>query len=108
MERNGVSNGVIANNGMTVTNGTAPAKVKAANNAAGNGKSVDKFVMEALDLIVMEGLHKGKDKNTPVINFKTPDELLDLIDFKVGEKPVSHDRLLELCKDVFRYSVKTG
>ena len=43
-----------------------------------------------------------------VVEFKHPEELWKLVDFKLENKPTNNDHLLDTCKNIIKYSVKTG
>ena len=48
------------------------------------------------------------DANLPIVEFKNPSELKEVIDFKVKNKGVSEHDFLELIDKYLEYSVKTG
>jgi len=44
-----------------------------------------------------------------VCEFKQPEELKQILaDLEIGEAPASADRLLDMCKKIIKYSVKSG
>lgn len=43
-----------------------------------------------------------------VCEWRSPEQLKQLLDLEMRDTGEPHDRLLELCKDVIRYSVKTS
>ncbi|ELU04085.1 hypothetical protein CAPTEDRAFT_93585, partial [Capitella teleta] len=43
-----------------------------------------------------------------VVDFKFPKELSALIDLKLSEEASEQTTLVDLCKKIFQYSVKTG
>jgi len=53
-------------------------------------------------------LEDNKDANRPIVEFKTPSELKEVIDFEVKNKGVSEHDFLELIDKYLEYSVKTG
>ncbi|KAM6169241.1 LOW QUALITY PROTEIN: acidic amino acid decarboxylase GADL1 [Rhynchocyon petersi] len=73
-----------------------------------DAKAGEKFVEEACRLIMEEVVLKATDVNQKVCEWQPPEQLKQLLDLEmrdVGEPP---HRLLELCQDVIRYSVKTN
>ncbi|KAJ8309070.1 hypothetical protein KUTeg_013944 [Tegillarca granosa] len=67
----------------------------------------NQFLDELYDMMIKEGFEKSRDRNTKVVEFKHPKELKQLIDLEVN-KPTDDDRLLNICKDIIKYSVRTG
>ncbi|XP_069735055.1 cysteine sulfinic acid decarboxylase [Phaenicophaeus curvirostris] len=66
------------------------------------------FLREALQILLEEGVRKGTDVAQKVCEWKEPEELRELLDLELrshGERP---EELLERCRLVLRYSVKTG
>ncbi|KAB0405174.1 hypothetical protein E2I00_011894 [Balaenoptera physalus] len=78
-----------------------------------NGPSTDarageKFVEEACRLIMEEVVLKATDINEKVCEWRPPEQLKQLLDLELRDTGEPHQRLLELCQDVIRYSVKTS
>jgi len=95
-------NGFKLKDGLKNGNGVAPT-------AAQDKNSKDfEFLKQVFDLTLEEGYRQVKNREVPVINFKNPTELRELIDFNLRDQPEDNEKLLDHCKDVFRYSVKTG
>ncbi|PKP14309.1 MAG: glutamate decarboxylase [Bacteroidetes bacterium HGW-Bacteroidetes-3] len=53
-------------------------------------------------------LESNNDKTQPIVKFKNPSELKEVIDFEIGKKGVSENEFLELIDKYLEYSVKTG
>ena len=53
-------------------------------------------------------LESNSDANQPIVEFKTPSELKEVIDFEVEDKGISEHDFLELIDKYLEYSVKTG
>ncbi len=49
-----------------------------------------------------------KKEGTPVVDFKTPDELQQLMDFTVKDEGISHIKFNDLMQQYLQYSVRTG
>ncbi|XP_075580983.1 LOW QUALITY PROTEIN: cysteine sulfinic acid decarboxylase [Pelecanus crispus] len=67
----------------------------------------EEFLQEAFQVLLDEAVRKGTDVTEKVCDWKEPRELRELLDLELrsgGEPP---ERLLERCRDLIRYSVKT-
>ncbi|MFK5957384.1 MAG: pyridoxal-dependent decarboxylase [Lutibacter sp.] len=53
-------------------------------------------------------LESNNDTNQPIVPFKTPSELKEVIDFNIDKNGVSEQEFLELVDKYLEYSVKTG
>ncbi|XP_048733038.2 cysteine sulfinic acid decarboxylase-like [Ostrea edulis] len=84
---NGVSNG--HSNGMAGT------------------ETKHQFLDELYKMMVKDAYDGMKNRGSKVVEFKHPKELEAMLDLTL-RKQTSDDRLLEICKDVIKYSVKTG
>lgn len=66
------------------------------------------FIDDVKKLAVDEALVKGSDRQTKVVDFKYPEELTKLLQLEIRKGPSSHKELLDICKTVIDYSVKTS
>ncbi|XP_039266440.2 cysteine sulfinic acid decarboxylase-like [Styela clava] len=66
------------------------------------------FLYDITKLAIEEAWEKPRDVETPVVNFKSPKELLEAMDFNLQDEPTDNSTLLDHCKDILHYSVKTG
>ncbi|XP_055985577.1 acidic amino acid decarboxylase GADL1 isoform X1 [Sorex fumeus] len=73
-----------------------------------DAKAGEKFVEEACRLIMKEVVLKATDVNEKVCEWRSPEQLKHLLDLEMRDTGESHHKLLELCQDVIRYSVKTN
>lgn len=48
------------------------------------------------------------DRKTKVIDFKQPEELSQLINFELKDKPENLATIMNYCQETLNYSVKTG
>ncbi|XP_053409041.1 cysteine sulfinic acid decarboxylase-like [Mercenaria mercenaria] len=71
-------------------------------------EELQSFLHDVEKLIVEEALVKGTSRDVRVTNFRHPKELKGLLNFSIEDGPCSFKELLELCKNVINYSVKTG
>ncbi|BAX81766.1 pyridoxal phosphate-dependent decarboxylase family protein [Labilibaculum antarcticum] len=53
-------------------------------------------------------IQENQNDSQPVVKFKSPEELKEVFDFKVGENGVSENEFLELLDKYLEYSVRTG
>ncbi|KAG8129600.1 putative Cysteine sulfinic acid decarboxylase-like protein [Naja naja] len=67
----------------------------------------EKFLQEAFQIMLEEGIRKGMDASEKVCIWKEPEELQRILDLNLKDSGEPHERLLERCRDVIRYSVKT-
>ncbi|NWI51253.1 CSAD decarboxylase, partial [Calyptomena viridis] len=72
-------------------------------NAAG-----EEFLREVLQVLLEEGVRKGTDVTQKVCDWKEPQELRDLLDLELRDEGEGPERLLQRCRDVLRFSVRTG
>ncbi|KAK2145964.1 hypothetical protein LSH36_644g01104 [Paralvinella palmiformis] len=73
-----------------------------------NGEKRAHFLKRVFQIILEDGVEKGTDVNSKVVEFVHPEILEKLIDLSIPESVTPDDRLLELCRETIRYSVKTG
>lgn len=57
---------------------------------------------------MVKTLIDSETKELPVCNFKQPEELLKALDLEIGKEPASNDTILDACKSVMDYSIKTA
>ena len=65
------------------------------------------FLDNLYSMMISEVIEKAKDRTNKIVEFKHPKELEKLFDLEIKER-TSDDQLLALCKDIIKYSVKTG
>lgn len=66
------------------------------------------FFHDAVNILLEDAVFKGTSRENRVLEWKDPEKLMQLLDLKLEESPVTHDKLLSLIKDTIKYSVKTG
>lgn len=71
-------------------------------------KMSDKTLINQLFQAIDNYTRNDHRENTPVVDFKTPDELLQLIDFPVKDGGVSQEQFQQLMQQYLQYSVRTG
>uniref|UniRef100_A0A6G1R4L3 Cysteine sulfinic acid decarboxylase n=1 Tax=Hypotaenidia okinawae TaxID=2861861 RepID=A0A6G1R4L3_9GRUI len=67
----------------------------------------EEFLREAFQVLLDEAVRKGTDVNEKVCDWKEPWELQELLDLELRSDGEAPERLLERCRDIIRYSVKT-
>lgn len=65
------------------------------------------FLDKLYELMLKDGFMKARDRNEKVVEFSYPEELKKKIDFDLGSK-TSDEKILSLCQDIIKYSVKVG
>ncbi|XP_042310664.1 cysteine sulfinic acid decarboxylase isoform X2 [Sceloporus undulatus] len=70
-------------------------------------ESGEQFLQEAFQIMIEEGVRKGMDVSEKVCDWKEPEELQQILDLDLRDSGEPKERLLERCRDVIRYSVKT-
>lgn len=68
----------------------------------------EEFFRDCIDTVLEEAIFKGTDRKNRVINWKSPEELQQTIDFTLKRSPSTHNKLIQHIKNVIKYSVKTG
>lgn len=58
--------------------------------------------------ILLEYVRTTNDRSKKILDFHHPDQLKEVIDLEIPEKPLNLDQLLVDCKDTMKYGVKTG
>ncbi|XP_052769309.1 cysteine sulfinic acid decarboxylase-like isoform X2 [Mya arenaria] len=66
------------------------------------------FLRKLVDVIIQDGLVDAMDRNTKVCEFLPPAELKARFpEFPIGQEPASDAQLVDVCKKIIKYSVKT-
>jgi hypothetical protein len=66
------------------------------------------FLKEAVDLMLEKAVFQATSRTNRVVEWRAPEQLKKLMDLDLSADRVSHDKLLQLLKDIIHYSVKTG
>lgn len=70
-------------------------------------KAKHEFLDKLYEMMIKDGFMKARDRNEKVVEFSYPEELKQKIDFDLGSK-TSDEKILSLCQDIIKYSVKVG
>ena len=77
-------------------------------NGMPQNERLENELLSRLYPIIEEYLQKSADSETPVVEYRDPGELQDLIDFELPEEGVSEAALMDLVESYLKYSVRTG
>ena len=70
-------------------------------------RNTREFLHRVID-ILLEYVRTSNDRSKKILDFHHPDQLKEVIDLEIPEKPLNLDQLLVDCKDTMKYGVKTG
>lgn len=66
------------------------------------------FLRSSLEVLLEEAVFKGTQRDCKVVDWRSPEDLKNLLDFAPASAPGTHEELIKLLKDIVKYSVKTG
>ncbi|NWT09681.1 CSAD decarboxylase, partial [Vireo altiloquus] len=73
-----------------------------------DNRAGEEFLQEVLQILLEEGVRKSTDVTQKVCDWKEPAELRELLDLELRSDGEGRERLLQRCRDVLRFSVRTG
>uniref|UniRef100_A0A8C6VPI9 Glutamate decarboxylase like 1 n=1 Tax=Nothobranchius furzeri TaxID=105023 RepID=A0A8C6VPI9_NOTFU len=76
-----------------------------------NGATVDPvegFIRQAMEVILDEAVRKATDVNEKVCEWRSPEQLKELLDLELKDEGESESKILQRCREAIRYSVKTS
>ncbi|RMC05234.1 hypothetical protein DUI87_18418 [Hirundo rustica rustica] len=73
-----------------------------------DSKAGEKFVEEACKIIMEEVVQKADDVTEKVCEWQAPEKLKQILDLEMRDTGECHQKILQLCRDVIKYSVKTN
>lgn len=68
----------------------------------------EKFLRTFIDEVIELAVFNGTDRANKVLEWKSPEEMLNLMDLQLKSDADSDEKLMELMRDTIKYSVKTG
>ncbi|XP_037053228.1 cysteine sulfinic acid decarboxylase isoform X1 [Peromyscus leucopus] len=74
----------------------------------GDPMAVESLLRDVFGIVVDEAIRKGTSASEKVCEWKEPEELKQLLDLELQSQGESRERILERCRAVIHYSVKTG
>nr|XP_012305724.1 cysteine sulfinic acid decarboxylase isoform X3 [Aotus nancymaae] len=75
---------------------------------AGDPVAVEALLQAVFGIVVDEAIQKGTNASEKVCEWKEPEELKQLLDLELRSQGESQEKILEHCRAVIHYSVKTG
>lgn len=66
------------------------------------------FFRECIEILLKEAVFEGTSRRNKVVEFKQPEQLLEIFDFALQKEPSTHSELVVKLRDIIKYSVKTG
>lgn len=66
------------------------------------------FLRVCTEILMKEAIFRGTSRDSKVLEWRHPEELLKLMDFNLKDNGASNEELVRLLKDTIKYSVKTG
>uniref|UniRef100_A0A8C7X667 Glutamate decarboxylase like 1 n=1 Tax=Oryzias sinensis TaxID=183150 RepID=A0A8C7X667_9TELE len=70
--------------------------------------AAERFIHEALEVIIDEAVKKATDVQEKVCDWQSPEKLRELLDLELKDGGESDSKILQHCKNAIRYSVKTS
>lgn len=74
----------------------------------GDPVAVEALLQDVFGIVVDEAILKGTSASEKVCEWKEPEELKQLLDLELQSQGESREQILERCRTVIHYSVKTG
>ncbi|XP_073939563.1 cysteine sulfinic acid decarboxylase isoform X3 [Castor canadensis] len=74
----------------------------------GDPMAMEALLQDVFGIVVDEAIRKGTDASEKVCEWREPRELKQLLDLELRRQGESHEQILERCRTVIHYSVKTG
>jgi len=76
---------------------------------APNAEAHEKYIRQIFEVILQDLLFKGISRTEPVLRFKLPEDLKQILDLELKNEPAENqDQLLEFVKQTVYHSVKPG
>nr|XP_020462422.1 acidic amino acid decarboxylase GADL1 [Monopterus albus] len=70
--------------------------------------AVESFVHHAMEMIMDEAVKKASDVQEKVCEWRSPEQLKELLDLDLRDEGEPESKILQRCRDAIRYSIKTG
>ena len=68
----------------------------------------ERFLRNVIEILLKDAVFEGTERHTPVIEWIEPEKLAGVLRKELPQDPKDEGDLMQLVKDVVRYSVKTG
>ena len=70
-------------------------------------KNTREFLHRVID-ILLDYIKTSNDRSKKILDFHHPEQMREVIDLEIPDKPLNLDQLLVDCKDTMKYGVRTG
>ncbi|XP_040901337.1 acidic amino acid decarboxylase GADL1-like [Toxotes jaculatrix] len=70
--------------------------------------AAESFIHQAMELIMDEAVKKATNVREKVCEWRSPEQLKELLDLELRDGGESESKILQRCRDAIRYSVKTA
>lgn len=70
-------------------------------------RNTREFLHRVID-ILLDHIKNTNDRKKKILDFHHPDQMKEVLDLEIPDKPLNLDQLLVDCKDTLKYQVKTG
>uniref|UniRef100_A0A8C4GPB1 Glutamate decarboxylase like 1 n=1 Tax=Dicentrarchus labrax TaxID=13489 RepID=A0A8C4GPB1_DICLA len=74
---------------------------------AQNGLAAENFIHQSMAIIMEDAVKKATDVREKVCEWRSPEQLKELLDLELRDGGESESKILQRCRDAIRYSVKT-
>lgn len=71
-------------------------------------KQHEQFMRQVIEIVLKEAVFEGTSRNNLVTEWMEPETLMAIMGKELPKEPQSDEKLVQLIKNVVRYSVKTG
>ncbi|XP_051812384.1 acidic amino acid decarboxylase GADL1-like isoform X1 [Acanthochromis polyacanthus] len=72
-----------------------------------DGLAAEEFIHQSMAIIIEDAVKKATDVKEKVCEWRSPDQLKELLDLELRDGGESDSKILQRCRDAIRYSVKT-
>ncbi|XP_071324421.1 acidic amino acid decarboxylase GADL1-like [Trachinotus anak] len=78
------------------------------NSSTADVHGTESFVHRAMELIMDDAVKKATNVREKVCEWRSPEQLKELLDLELGDSGESESKILQRCRDAIKYSVKTA
>lgn len=75
---------------------------------ASGGEPETREFLNQMTEILMDYLHNSFDRSEKILDFHHPEQLLEILDLTLPNQPQNIEQLMNDCRDILKYQVKTG
>ncbi|XP_071768120.1 acidic amino acid decarboxylase GADL1 [Centroberyx gerrardi] len=70
-------------------------------------RAAESFIQQSMAIIMEDAVRKATDVREKVCEWRSPEQLKELLDLELGDGGEAQSKILQRCRDAIRYSVKT-